>query len=86
VYFIPEQDTATFEKKKALYTTDLYGKNNNLHTVLSNTLLSSLTSYVEEITGDHQCRFRRNRSTTDHICIRQILEKTWEYNKTAIYI
>jgi len=26
--------------------------------------------------GDHQCGFRRNRSTTDHIfCIRQILEK-----------
>jgi hypothetical protein len=32
--------------------------------------------YTEEIIGDHQCGFRRNRSTTDHIfCIRQILEK-----------
>ena len=33
---------------------------------LSNILLSRLTLYVEEIIGDHQCGFRRNRSTTDH--------------------
>jgi hypothetical protein len=31
-----------------------------------------------------QCGFRRNISTTDHIfCIRQILEKKWEYNKAV---
>ena len=31
---------------------------------------------------DHQCGFRRNRSTIDHVfCIRQILEKKWEYNE-----
>jgi hypothetical protein len=48
---------------------------------LSNILLSRLTRYAEEIIGYHQCGFRRNRSTTDHIfCIRQILEKKWEYN------
>ena len=36
----------------------------------------------KEIIGDHQCGFRRNRSTIDHIfCIRQILEKKWEYNE-----
>jgi hypothetical protein len=30
---------------------------------------------------DHQCWFRRNRSTTNHIfCIRQIFEKKREYN------
>jgi hypothetical protein len=30
------------------------------------------------------CGFRHNRSTTDHIfCIRQILEKNWEYNETV---
>ena len=51
------------------------------HKVLSNILLSRLTRYAQEIIGDHQCRFRHNRSTTDHIfCIRQILEKKWEYD------
>ena len=49
--------------------------------VLSNILLSRLTPYAEEVIGDHQFGFRRNKSTTDHIfCIRQILEKKWEYN------
>ena len=52
--------------------------------ILSNILLSRLIPYAEEVTGDHQCGFRRNRSTTDHIfCIRQILEKKWEYNETV---
>ena len=52
--------------------------------ILSNILISWLTPYAEEITGDHQCGFRSNRSTTDHIfCIRQILEKKWEYNETV---
>jgi len=41
---------------------------------LSNILLSRLIPYAEEVSGDHQCGFRRNRSTTDYIfCIRQIL-------------
>jgi hypothetical protein len=44
--------------------------------ILSNILLLRLTPYAEEIIGEHQCGFIRNRSTTDHIfCIRQILEK-----------
>jgi hypothetical protein len=47
--------------------------------VLSNILLSRLTPYAEEVTGDHQFGLRSNMSTTDHIfCIRQILEKKWE--------
>ena len=42
--------------------------------VLSNILLSRLIPYAEKVIGDHQCGFRRNRSTTDYIfCIRQIL-------------
>ena len=51
--------------------------------ILSNILLSRLIPYAKEIIGDHQCGFRRNRSTIDHIfCIRQILEKQkWEYNE-----
>jgi hypothetical protein len=39
---------------------------------------------ADEITGDHQCGFRRNRSTSYQIFyIRQILEKKWEYNDTV---
>jgi hypothetical protein len=51
--------------------------------ILSNILLPRLTPYVNEIIGDHQCGFRRNRSTIDQIFyILQILEKKWEYNWT----
>jgi hypothetical protein len=51
--------------------------------ILSNILLSRLGPYINEIIGDHQCGFHCNKSTTDQIfCIRQILEKKWEYNKT----
>jgi hypothetical protein len=42
--------------------------------ILSNILLSRLIPYVGEITGDNECGFRRNLSSTDQIfCIRQIL-------------
>ena len=45
---------------------------------------SRLIPYAEEVIGDHQCGFRRNRSTTDHIfCIRQILEKKWKNNEAV---
>jgi len=51
----------------------------NTYKILSNILPSRLIPYAEEVIGDHQCGFRRNRSTTDHIfCIRQILEKKCE--------
>jgi len=47
--------------------------------MLSNILLSRLIPNAKEIIGDHQCGFRRNRSTIDHIFrIRQILEKKLE--------
>ena len=53
--------------------------------ILSSILLSRLTPYAEEITGDCQCGFQCNRLTTDHIfCICQILEKIWEY-KEAVF-
>jgi len=52
--------------------------------ILSKMLLSRLTPYAEEIIRDHQCRFRRNRSTTDHIfCIRYVLEIKWEHNEAV---
>jgi hypothetical protein len=37
------------------------------YSILSKIMLSSLTPYAEEIIGDHQCGFRRSRSSTDHI-------------------
>ena len=41
-----------------------------------------MTPYANDIIGEYQYGFRRNRSTVDHIfSIRQILEKKWEYNK-----
>jgi hypothetical protein len=33
--------------------------------MLSNVLLSRLSTHIEEIIGDHQCGFQHNRSTTD---------------------
>ena len=53
--------------------------------ILSDFLLSRLNPYAQEIIGNHQCGFRRNRSITDHtciFCIRKILEKKWEYNES----
>jgi hypothetical protein len=52
--------------------------------ILSNILLSRLSPYIDEIIGDHQCGFRRNRSTTDkNFCIPQIPEKKWDYSETV---
>ena len=49
-----------------------------------NSGFKGLIPYAEEITGDHQCGFRRNRSATDHIfCILQILERKWEHNEAV---
>jgi hypothetical protein len=43
-----------------------------------------LTPYVDKSIGNHQCGFRRNLSTTDHIfCIRQILKRKWDNNGTV---
>jgi hypothetical protein len=46
--------------------------------------MARLTPYVNEVIGDQQCGFHRNRSTMDQIFyIRQILQKKWEYNGTV---
>jgi hypothetical protein len=46
--------------------------------------LARLIPYVNEVIGDHQGGFRRNRSITNHIFyIRQILDKKLEYNGTV---
>jgi hypothetical protein len=52
--------------------------------ILFNILLLRLTPYGEEFIGEHQCGFRCNRSTADHIlCIRQIREKRRKYNEAV---
>jgi hypothetical protein len=38
-----------------------------LHTTFYRTSISRLSSYVDEIIGDHQCGFQRNRLTTDQV-------------------
>ena len=54
---------------------------NVTYKVLSVILYNRLADYAEEILGDHQCGFRTNRSTSEHIfTIRQIQEKAYEYN------
>jgi len=54
---------------------------------LYNIQLSRLIPYAEQIIGDHQCGFRRNRSTIDHIfCISQIIEKKWEFNEPVLQV
>jgi hypothetical protein len=50
---------------------------------MSNLPRSKLNPYINEIIGDYQCGFRRNRSSIDHIfCILQLLQK-WECNETV---
>jgi hypothetical protein len=39
----------------------------NSYKIVSNILLSTLSPYIDEIIGDHQYGFRRNRSTTDQV-------------------
>ena len=52
--------------------------------ILSNILLSRLTPYAKEIIVDHQSGFGFHKSATNYIfCIRQMLEKQWEYNEAV---
>lgn len=49
--------------------------------VLSNILCNHLFPYAEKVTGNYQCGFQLGGSTVSQIfTIRQILEKTKEYN------
>jgi hypothetical protein len=54
-----------------------------LYKILSNILLSRLIPYADDIIRNHQYGFQSNRSTTNQIYIRQILEKNWKYNGTV---
>ena len=53
--------------------------------ILSDILLSMLTTYAEKTFAGHQGGIRRNSSTNDHIlCIRQILEENGNTKKQSI--
>ena len=68
-----KRDCSNYRRMSILSTT---------YKILSNFMLSKLTPYAQEIIGNRQCGFRRNRSTADHIfLIRSILEKKWKYNE-----
>jgi hypothetical protein len=57
---------------------------NFIQNVIQYHSLKFISIYICEVTGDHQCGFRHNRSTIDKIfCILQILEKKWEYIETV---
>jgi hypothetical protein len=46
-----------------------------MYKVLSG-IISRLTSYTDEITGDHKCVFQCNISATEQMfCIHQVVEK-----------
>jgi hypothetical protein len=53
---------------------------NVTYKVPSGILHNKLTEYAEEILGEYKYGFRVNRSTTDHIFVRQTQEKAYEYN------
>ncbi|VVC27148.1 Endonuclease/exonuclease/phosphatase,Reverse transcriptase domain [Cinara cedri] len=55
---------------------------NTGYKVLSLIILKRLQIYTDEIVGNYQSGFRKNKSTTDHIfVIRQIMEKSYEFAK-----
>lgn len=54
---------------------------NKIYKILSNVLFERLRSYAEKCIGMYQVGFRTKRFTIDQIfTLRQILEKTREYN------
>jgi hypothetical protein len=58
----------------------------NCDKTLSSLLLSRLSLYIDEIFGDHQCGFCRNRSTTDQIFCICHPRKKWKCNKTVHHL
>jgi len=53
---------------------------NTAYNILSNILFARISPFAENITGNYQCGFWKNRSTTNQIfMLRQILEKTEEF-------
>ena len=77
------------DRQREKHTDGHDGANRRFFTIILVRLKSRSILLFSPITsgfiGDHQCGFRRNRSTTDHIfCIRQILEKNGNMMKQCI--
>jgi hypothetical protein len=53
--------------------------------MLSSILLCRLSPYVDKIIGDHECRFRHNKSTINQIFFNSsnTAGKKWEENETV---
>jgi len=53
---------------------------NTAYKILSNILFARISQFAENIIGNYQCGFQKNRSTTNQIfMLRQILKKTKEF-------
>jgi hypothetical protein len=56
------------------------GNTTRVHKVLSTILFARISTFAENIIGNYQCGFRKNRSTTNQIfTLREILEKAKEF-------
>jgi hypothetical protein len=51
------------------------------YNILTNILLLRLSSYIDEIIMNHQCKSKQQVSHWSLFCIHQILVRNWEYNE-----
>ncbi|GBN28849.1 hypothetical protein AVEN_120517-1 [Araneus ventricosus] len=60
---------------------------NTAYKIFSNLLFARLQPHTQRVIGNYQCGFKPQRSTVDQIhTLRQILEKTKEYNITTFHL
>lgn len=75
------------DSKKKVLTIKVYYRRAATDGLLSYILLGRLEPYANKIIGDHQCGFRRNRSTIDPIFLLKLLmEKKWEYAQIHAFL
>jgi hypothetical protein len=55
----------------------------SVHVVCVRVVLTRPSPEIEVVTADHQSASRRNRSTNQIFCIRQMPEETCEHNATV---
>ncbi|GFX97763.1 reverse transcriptase domain-containing protein [Trichonephila clavipes] len=59
---------------------------NTAYKIFSNLLFARLQPYTDKVIGNYQCGFRPQRSTIEIHTLRQILEKTKEYNIKTFHL